>query len=218
MLYKLKNFEWLLLLKWVIVNSVSIVIGFIVVIYISILVTSFFPGTITESALAFTGTFLMGLINGSGQTVLLRLILPNRLPWIIATGAGWAGFPFLIGLLYNISYLYILISPFGLFAIILIGAIMGIMVGTLQLLVLRKFISFLRPWLLTNMLAFPLALFSFVLLAESIPFSLSRTSGDPFYLIYTIIGTPLAIWSLTTGLGFLWLKRQHHLEQSSPTL
>ena len=88
MLDRLKNFEWLLLLKWVIVNFASIIIGVITATFIVNIIPRFIIFATTDFVITFLAIFLMGSINGAGQSILMGSILRNKFAWLLATVDG----------------------------------------------------------------------------------------------------------------------------------
>lgn len=221
----LKNFEWLLLLKWVIVNSASIIIGGLaILIFLGTLDSPLEVTAIWEIVAIGLATFLIGIINGAGQTLFFNSILRKRIGWIIATGTGWAVGPTLLRIVTAIlpqSTVIIDLTIINelLFDVSLV-ALFGLSIGFFQILVLRKAVSIVSPWLLVNTIAFPLALITTELLEDIIPYYiiLCFSCAAPSYIEYRehiILAGALAILSLTTGLGYLWIKSQYEIDQFS---
>jgi hypothetical protein len=155
--------RWFFWLKWVLLNVVAsfagVMVGATVFSSIRQAVPNLLSGrsmeesgfaVVLNSRLVIAVHFVSGIIIGLIQRSILQPWIRQQREWVLATAVGWSIGSAMVVLLSSIM-------PYTFTRIILTGALLGVLLGTLQWLVLRRWVNQAYWWILSGIVSMTIA-------------------------------------------------------------
>ena len=144
-----KSVNWIFLLKWVIANTSGLALGMILVgsvIQLQVLHDN-------DLGQAIIGSTLFGISIGASQWIVLQERLPQAGLWFIASILGFSlGLPIALAV-GNIAHLTEPL-PMSLLSAVMVG----LLVGAMQALVLRRYVKRASLWIMVYIVALSISL------------------------------------------------------------
>jgi hypothetical protein len=214
--------DYNLLLKWILATTIGFVLGEV---YLTSLTFRFVPLTLLESKFDWFGIMLgvaagiaTGFSVGVFQWLILRKYFTHNWLWILATLIGITGGNFIEGLIIVVARdatLAHLITGYWVIIPLIALFIAGLEIGSIQSVILHKFLSKTWTWVITVGFSWTLAVtvgndVIHPMFYPVLDFALIQYAINPLAEII-IHGTSGILFGFFTGVLLLRLFKQNHI-------
>jgi hypothetical protein len=201
---RFRSIHWVFLLKWIVANTAGFALGVI----LSGSVTKIQYLHNSQLGQAILGSTLFGVAMGAAQWMALQERIPRAGLWFLASILGFSiGFPLALTVGNVFHFTEGLPAEKMFRVLILIGAIVGLVVGTWQALVLRRHVKHASLWIIVCSVGMSSGLAAWA----AVSIRTYQTMAQP---ITNLLSVAL-IFSLITGVSLEIMLNRPAYEQTS---